>query len=158
MSPENITPLSFSTWARGNEIYSESRRRKGVVQLPSLDRTVEKQAMESSPPTITVQVKFAGRTIPVELPTSASTAELKLLLQPLTNVLPRGQRLICKGTESQTLTAWTGICFGLPLLLFLLLSLRFQEKFLPTPRVWARCRLGTDPRSCSSLRRVFIRG
>lgn len=105
MSPENITPLSFSTWARGNEIYSESRRRKGVVQLPSLDRTVEKQAMESSPPTITVQVKFAGRTIPVELPTSASTAELKLLLQPLTNVLPRGQRLICKGTESQTLTA-----------------------------------------------------
>ncbi|XBJ08782.1 hypothetical protein VPH35_014001 [Triticum aestivum] len=53
--------------------------------------------MESSPPTITVQVKFAGRTIPVEVPTSASTAELKLLLQPLTNVLPRGQKLICKG-------------------------------------------------------------
>ncbi|XP_047046076.1 plant intracellular Ras-group-related LRR protein 8 isoform X1 [Lolium rigidum] len=53
--------------------------------------------MESSPPTITVHVKFAGRTIPVVVSASASTAELKLLLQPLTNVLPRGQRLICKG-------------------------------------------------------------
>ncbi|KQJ96941.1 hypothetical protein BRADI_3g27860v3 [Brachypodium distachyon] len=53
--------------------------------------------METSPPTITVHVKFAGRTIPVEVPASASTAELKLLLQPLTNVLPRGQKLICKG-------------------------------------------------------------
>ncbi|XP_062205484.1 plant intracellular Ras-group-related LRR protein 8 [Phragmites australis] len=53
--------------------------------------------MESSPPTITVQVKFAGRTIPVEVPAAASTAELKRLLQPLTNVLPRGQRLVCKG-------------------------------------------------------------
>jgi hypothetical protein len=61
--------------------------------------------MESSPPTITVHVKFAGRTIPVVVSASASTAELKLLLQPLTNVLPRGQRLICKGTKSQTLTA-----------------------------------------------------
>nr|CAB3499491.1 unnamed protein product [Digitaria exilis] len=49
--------------------------------------------MESSPPTITVQVKFAGRTIPVEVPSAATTAELKRLLQPLTNVLPRGQKL-----------------------------------------------------------------
>ncbi|XP_006662410.2 plant intracellular Ras-group-related LRR protein 8 [Oryza brachyantha] len=56
--------------------------------------------MESSPPpprAITVQVKFGGRTIPVEVPASASVADLKRLLQPLTNVLPRGQRLICKG-------------------------------------------------------------
>ncbi|KAL6643153.1 hypothetical protein ACP70R_021334 [Stipagrostis hirtigluma subsp. patula] len=53
--------------------------------------------METSPPTITVQVKFAGRTIPVEVPATATAAELKRLLQPLTNVLPRGQRLICKG-------------------------------------------------------------
>ena len=55
--------------------------------------------MESSPPTITVQVKFARRTIPVEVPAAATTAELKRLLQPLTNVLPRGQRLVCKGTD-----------------------------------------------------------
>ncbi|BAT11128.1 Os10g0456200 [Oryza sativa Japonica Group] len=57
--------------------------------------------MESSPPppppTITVQVKFGGRTIPVEVPAAATAADLKRLLQPLTNVLPRGQRLICKG-------------------------------------------------------------
>ncbi|KAK3153843.1 hypothetical protein QOZ80_2BG0182230 [Eleusine coracana subsp. coracana] len=55
------------------------------------------ESQGSSPPTITVQVKFAGRTIPVEVPAAATTAELKRLLQPLTNVLPRGQRLICKG-------------------------------------------------------------
>ena len=64
------------------------------------------EAMESSPPTITVQVKFARRTIPVEVPAAATTAELKRLLQPLTNVLPRGQRLVCKGTDPQTLTTY----------------------------------------------------
>jgi hypothetical protein len=57
--------------------------------------------MESTPPTITIQVKFAGRTIPVEVPATATTAELKRLLQPLTNVLPRGQKLVCKGTDAQ---------------------------------------------------------
>ncbi|CAL4925253.1 unnamed protein product [Urochloa decumbens] len=62
--------------------------------------------MESSPPTITVQVKFAGRTIPVEVPAAATTAELKRLLQPLTNVLPRGQKLVCKGTDPQTPTTY----------------------------------------------------
>ncbi|KAF0931015.1 hypothetical protein E2562_039250 [Oryza meyeriana var. granulata] len=65
--------------------------------------------MESSPtpPTITIQVKFGVRTIPVEVPACATTTELKRLLQPLTNVLPRGQRLICKGTDSQTLDLLT---------------------------------------------------
>ena len=66
----------------------------------------DRQAMESSPPTITVQVKFARRTIPVEVPAAATTAELKRLLQPLTNVLPRGQRLVCKGTDPQTLATY----------------------------------------------------
>ncbi|GJM84705.1 hypothetical protein PR202_ga00398 [Eleusine coracana subsp. coracana] len=63
------------------------------------------ESQGSSPPTINVQVKFAGRTIPVEVPAAATTAELKRLLQPLTNVLPRGQRLICKGTNPQTRTS-----------------------------------------------------
>nr|CAB3494540.1 unnamed protein product [Digitaria exilis] len=62
--------------------------------------------MESSPPIITVQVKFAGRTIPLEVPSAATTAELKRLLQPLTNVLPRGQKLVCKGTDPQTLATY----------------------------------------------------
>ncbi|KAJ4786112.1 LRR/ubiquitin-like domain protein [Rhynchospora pubera] len=47
--------------------------------------------------TITVQVKFSGRTIPVSVPTEAAARDLKSLLQPLTNVLPRGQKLIFKG-------------------------------------------------------------
>ncbi|WVZ59161.1 hypothetical protein U9M48_009353 [Paspalum notatum var. saurae] len=61
--------------------------------------------METAPTAITVQIKFAGRTIPVEVPAAASTAELKRLLQPLTNVLPRGQKLdgpITKNSSSST--------------------------------------------------------
>lgn len=46
---------------------------------------------------ITVQVKFSGRTIPVTVPIEAAVRELKSLLQSLTNVLPRGQKLIFKG-------------------------------------------------------------
>uniref|UniRef100_A0A804J1V3 Ubiquitin-like domain-containing protein n=1 Tax=Musa acuminata subsp. malaccensis TaxID=214687 RepID=A0A804J1V3_MUSAM len=46
---------------------------------------------------ITVQVKFCGRTLPVSLPMDATVADLKSLLQPVTNVLTRGQTLICKG-------------------------------------------------------------
>ncbi|XP_074587614.1 plant intracellular Ras-group-related LRR protein 8-like [Curcuma longa] len=47
--------------------------------------------------TMTVHVKFTGRTLPVSLPEDATVDELKSLLQPLTNVLPRGQTLIFKG-------------------------------------------------------------
>lgn len=65
--------------------------------------------MEAAPTTITVQVKFAGRTIPVEVPAAASGAELKRLLQPLTNVLPRGQRLICKGKVLQDAASLTSM-------------------------------------------------
>jgi hypothetical protein len=46
---------------------------------------------------VTVQVKFSGRTIPVSVPVGAAARDLKSLLQPLTNVLPRGQKLIFKG-------------------------------------------------------------
>lgn len=53
---------------------------------------------------ITVQVKFSGRTLPVSLPMDATVADLKSLLQPVTNVLTRGQTLICKGTSSFTLS------------------------------------------------------
>nr|GMD73377.1 LRR repeats and ubiquitin-like domain-containing protein At2g30105 [Ipomoea batatas] len=49
------------------------------------------------PTAITVNVKFAGRNIPVEVSADATVNELKSLLQPLTNVLTRGQKLISKG-------------------------------------------------------------
>ncbi|WOK93671.1 plant intracellular Ras-group-related LRR protein 8 [Canna indica] len=48
-------------------------------------------------PAITVHVKFTGRALPVSLPVDATVADLKFLLQSLTNVLPRGQTLIFKG-------------------------------------------------------------
>ncbi|CAI0399928.1 unnamed protein product [Linum tenue] len=46
---------------------------------------------------IDVTVKFSGRSIPVSVPLDSAIKDLKALLQPLTNVLPRGQKLIFKG-------------------------------------------------------------
>ncbi|GAA0165981.1 scaffold/adaptor protein [Lithospermum erythrorhizon] len=46
---------------------------------------------------VTINVKFSGRLIPIEIPLSSTVKDLKSLLQPLTNVLPRGQKLISKG-------------------------------------------------------------
>ncbi|KAK3020099.1 hypothetical protein RJ639_003723 [Escallonia herrerae] len=46
---------------------------------------------------ITISVKFSGRSIPITLPPDSTVKHLKSLLQPLTNVLPRGQKLISKG-------------------------------------------------------------
>ncbi|KAL4572597.1 hypothetical protein LXL04_019377 [Taraxacum kok-saghyz] len=47
--------------------------------------------------TIKVSVKFNGRSIPVSLSVESTVKDLKSLLQPLTDVLPRGQKLIAKG-------------------------------------------------------------
>ncbi|XP_026454054.1 LRR repeats and ubiquitin-like domain-containing protein At2g30105 [Papaver somniferum] len=50
-----------------------------------------------SAPVLKIQVKFSGRSIPVSLSIESTIKDLKYLLQPLTNVLPRGQKLIFKG-------------------------------------------------------------
>ncbi|XP_010043405.2 LRR repeats and ubiquitin-like domain-containing protein At2g30105 [Eucalyptus grandis] len=53
-------------------------------------------------------VKFSGRSIPVAASPDSSIRDVKSLLQPLTNVLPRGQKLIFKGKildDSMTLRA-----------------------------------------------------
>lgn len=42
-------------------------------------------------------VKFSGRSIPLNLSLDSTIKDLKILLQPLTNVLPRGQKLIFSG-------------------------------------------------------------
>lgn len=54
---------------------------------------------ESSDPgnMMVVNVKFSGRSIPITLSVDSTVKHLKSLLQPLTNVLPRGQKLISKG-------------------------------------------------------------
>ncbi|PSS09509.1 LRR repeats and ubiquitin-like domain-containing protein [Actinidia chinensis var. chinensis] len=46
---------------------------------------------------INVNIKFSGRSIPVSPSSDSTVRDLKSLLQPLTNVLPRGQKLIFKG-------------------------------------------------------------
>ncbi|KAK4363713.1 hypothetical protein RND71_018954 [Anisodus tanguticus] len=50
--------------------------------------------------TITVNLKFNGRSVPVEISNESTAKHLKSLLQPLTNVLSRGQKLIFKGSSS----------------------------------------------------------
>ncbi|KAK1438519.1 hypothetical protein QVD17_04328 [Tagetes erecta] len=47
--------------------------------------------------TIKISVKFNGHSIPLSLPVESTVKDLKSLLQPLTDVLPRGQKLIAKG-------------------------------------------------------------
>ncbi|KAI9196358.1 hypothetical protein LWI28_023252 [Acer negundo] len=46
---------------------------------------------------VNITVKFSGRSIPITLSPDSTIEDLKSMLQPLTNVLPRGQKLICKG-------------------------------------------------------------
>ncbi|KAL7247254.1 hypothetical protein ACSBR2_002218 [Camellia fascicularis] len=46
---------------------------------------------------VKVNIKFSGGSIPVSLSLDSSVRDLKSILQPLTNVLPRGQKLIFKG-------------------------------------------------------------
>lgn len=47
--------------------------------------------------TITLNIKFSGRSIPVSVSPNSTVKDLKSLLQPLTNLLTRGQKLIFKG-------------------------------------------------------------
>ncbi|KAL5077108.1 hypothetical protein RYX36_016092 [Vicia faba] len=51
----------------------------------------------SSSTTITISVKFSGSTIPISISPQSTIKDLKSLLLPATNVLPRGQKLIFKG-------------------------------------------------------------
>lgn len=46
---------------------------------------------------IKITVKFSGRSVPINLSVDSTIKDLKSLLQPLTNVLPRGQKLISRG-------------------------------------------------------------
>ncbi|XP_057847551.1 plant intracellular Ras-group-related LRR protein 8 isoform X2 [Cryptomeria japonica] len=59
-------------------------------------------------PSITLHIKFGSDSLQAALPATASVKDLKAHLQSLTNVLPRGQKLIFKGKileDSVTLKA-----------------------------------------------------
>ncbi|KAL3653239.1 hypothetical protein CASFOL_002920 [Castilleja foliolosa] len=68
---------------------------------------------------IKLAIKFSGRTIPVEIAANSAIKDLKIILQTLTNVLPRGQKLIFKGKVlSDELTlASSGISDGSKIML-----------------------------------------
>ncbi|KAB5520598.1 hypothetical protein DKX38_024917 [Salix brachista] len=53
--------------------------------------------VEGQDTAINITVKFSGRSIPISVSLDSKIKDLKSLLQPLTNVLPRGQKLIFKG-------------------------------------------------------------
>nr|AFK42552.1 unknown [Lotus japonicus] len=58
--------------------------------------------------TITISVKFSGASIPISISPHSTIKDLKSLLLPATNVLPRGQKHIFKGKvleDPMTLTA-----------------------------------------------------
>lgn len=58
---------------------------------------------------ISMIVKFMGRSIPITIALDSAVKELKDQLQPLTNVLPRGQKIIFKGKvleDGQTLRSY----------------------------------------------------
>ncbi|XP_009802173.1 LRR repeats and ubiquitin-like domain-containing protein At2g30105 [Nicotiana sylvestris] len=62
-----------------------------------MEKEMEGKSDTDNRSTITVNVKFSGRSLPVEISDESTVKDLKSLLQPLTNVLPRGQKLIFKG-------------------------------------------------------------
>lgn len=68
-----------------------------TIQYISQQRTKKMEKVETNGDAINVNIKFGGRTIPVSLSSDSTVRDLKSLLQPLTNVLPRGQKLIFKG-------------------------------------------------------------
>ncbi|KAK4764506.1 hypothetical protein SAY87_013944 [Trapa incisa] len=68
---------------------------------------------------ISFTVKFSGRSIPISTSAESTVEDLKSLLQPLTNVLPRGQKLIFKGkvlADSEALKA-SGLTNGAKVML-----------------------------------------
>jgi hypothetical protein len=70
--------------------------------------------VEGQDTAINITVKFSGRSIPISVSLDSKIKDVKSLLQPLTNVLPRGQKLIFKGTHNLSLS-------------FLLISFLFFE-------------------------------
>ncbi|XP_062173024.1 LRR repeats and ubiquitin-like domain-containing protein At2g30105 isoform X2 [Alnus glutinosa] len=73
----------------------QSRDRRTMEEAGAT--TGEANDLQSKTTGITITIKFSGRSIPVTLSLDATIGDLKSLLQPLTNVLPRGQKLIFKG-------------------------------------------------------------
>ncbi|KAG8387920.1 hypothetical protein BUALT_Bualt02G0071500 [Buddleja alternifolia] len=66
-----------------------------------------------------VNIKFGGRSMPVEIGANSTIKDLKSLLQTLTNVLPRGQKLIFKGRvlSDEVTLASSGISDGSKIML-----------------------------------------
>ncbi|CAN1201129.1 LRR repeats and ubiquitin-like domain-containing protein At2g30105 [Linum perenne] len=84
-----------------DETYRCKEQRANSVELlrkPCRVVGVDLEGEKMDPATvIKVVVKFSGRLIPVSVSLDNTIKDIKALLQPLTNVLPRGQKLIFQG-------------------------------------------------------------
>ncbi|KAL6564610.1 hypothetical protein OROMI_016060 [Orobanche minor] len=59
--------------------------------------TKEREGNSGHQNLITIKTNYSGTTIPITLSPDSTIKDLRSLLQPLTDVLTRGQKLICKG-------------------------------------------------------------
>ncbi|XP_015874575.2 LRR repeats and ubiquitin-like domain-containing protein At2g30105 [Ziziphus jujuba] len=93
---------SKTTKIKKSETQQSSAKSQSALQGRNKKKK-EKKKMEGDASTekessISINVKFGGTTIPItNLSPESTIKDLKTLLQPLTNVLPRGQKLIFKG-------------------------------------------------------------
>ena len=70
----------------------------GFASIEKVEMEANSGASEPNPnATITINVKFSGVSIPISISPNSTIKDLKSLLLPSTNVLPRGQKLIFKG-------------------------------------------------------------
>ncbi|THG12953.1 hypothetical protein TEA_014576 [Camellia sinensis var. sinensis] len=68
-----------------------------IDQMADIKREREEGEGRMEEAVVKVNIKFGGGSIPVSFSLDSSVRDLKSILQPLTNVLPRGQKLIFKG-------------------------------------------------------------
>ena len=140
-------------------------KRDKMEQPPSSTSDPNSNGATTNTNTITINVKFSGSTIPISISPQSTIKDLKSLLLPATNVLPRGQKLIFKGTSFSFTLSFFSFFFFLSLSsLFLLIhgwivfSCNEQERFWKTPWRWRHPAWVMGPSSCLWLPRVYIKG
>lgn len=76
--------------SEGESKPEEIKNRRGKIVMELEDPTMAES-------TIKLTIKFGGKSIPLSVSPDCTIKDVKSLLQPITNVLPRGQKLIFKG-------------------------------------------------------------
>ncbi|XP_027334080.1 LRR repeats and ubiquitin-like domain-containing protein At2g30105 isoform X2 [Abrus precatorius] len=114
----------------------------------------------NSDATITISVKFSGGSIPISISPNSTIKDLKSLLLPATNVLPRGQKLIFKGKvleDPMTLTA-SNLTNGSKLMLVASQGLHQGDgPVLKNAQVVPRLRKDSHPDSSNDMKKFPVK-